>query len=251
MGLPPVLNDKEIRDLPRDAVRCVNCGHATYQRVDGYHGERICQKCGYVQSMKAKKTIEDLEARTPPKPGHDLDPTEYEFLSNDKKWARILQLERTYNTKTGNKEDWRYKSLYKPYVKVVETEFGVNKYHRRWLYRCLDRLPLFGGLDALSRNCSYQEIITSLRIRLMRRDKQRFSINTNKFCKSIKLNDRKYNIIIENLEILQEKGLMNKDKITESGLEKDGKIENLQKEIEMINALHELKGKKGRRGPNT
>jgi len=180
----------------------------------------------------------------PHQPGHDLDPDHYKYLSKQEKYRRIFDLQATYEKTSESKAEYRERSLYKNWVGILNTEYHLTKDQKKWLYTAIERLPVYGGMkEVLCRNCSYEQILTSLAIRLMRRNKRRFSIDSNKFCKSINLTSGKYYGIIENREDLQEKGLMNFNKASKTKIELLEKSENYRKEIEMIYALREIKRK--------
>lgn len=99
-------------------------------------------------------------------------------------------------------DEWRRLYLYEDYVDIINTEFMMTPHQKQRIKYIIKELK---DLKQLCRNCSYQQIISSIAIYVMRRDKRRFDIDINPFFKTINLTDRKHTGIMENLNEFREK----------------------------------------------
>lgn len=193
-----------IKKFKKSVDYCNNCKSITRIRNDNYHAEQICEHCGAV-----------LKERMNPIGMPEIQVTDEELLielnrytfektggwikTKRKKVSKFQKIPGVTDYYNLHKEEIRQRKRLKEYkedMEIVNTEFMMTPYQKERTMYIITELNL---LKPLCSRCTTLQIISSICVYVMRRDKRRIDINRNKFLKEIGLSEHKHIIIMENL----------------------------------------------------
>jgi transcription initiation factor TFIIIB Brf1 subunit/transcription initiation factor TFIIB len=193
-----------IKKFKKSVDYCQNCKSITRIRNDNYHAEQICEHCGAV-----------LKERMNPIGMPEIQVTDEELLielnrytfekadgwikTKRKKVSKFQKIPGITDYYNLHKEEIRQRKRLKEYkedMEIVNTEFMMTPYQKQ---RTMYIITELDKIKFLCTRCTTLQIISSICVYVMRRDKRRIDINRNKFLKEIGLSEHKHIIIMENL----------------------------------------------------
>ena len=198
------LKDWNIKKFKKTIDICPNCKSITRIRNDPYHAEQICEHCGAV--IKERMTPIEMPSIQVTDEELLIELNRYTFEKTGgwiktkrkkvSKFQKIPGITDYYNL---HKEEIRQRKRLKEYkedMEIVNTEFMMTPYQKE---RTMYIITELDKIKFLCTRCTTLQIISSICVYVMRRDKRRIDINRNKFLKEIGLSEHKHIIIMENL----------------------------------------------------
>lgn len=185
---PNPKNKKEISKLPRYPYTCPQCRNTLFERKDWKHGNHFCEECGFVSK--------EIMVTSPE--GDDLVVDLYPEYNNGGVYEHrdINKLRDKYEKYTNNRQEYRIERDYKHYCDIVASNFKMTRYQKE---EVLWYIRVAGGVNKYCKNCTYEQIILSLCVMVMRADKRRIKFKDYKIFREEGLEEGKYIRILENV----------------------------------------------------
>jgi len=203
-----IFKEIDLKKFRKKIGTCPNCHKVVRTRTDHYHAEVLCEQCGAV--IREQLTLEELpeicvtdrelEIEINTYRRRKTNPTDKVRIGGLTRYPELMM---KYDRSTdGDKRKWRRKT-YKDYVGVVSTHFMMTRVQKNRVYELID---YNGDIQNLHRQASYEQIITSLCILSMKKDKRIIYFDDKyltrpqrEFIEEIGLTYEKYSRIMEKL----------------------------------------------------
>jgi hypothetical protein len=173
-----VYHDIIPKEMKKTAVdQCPECKCIVRIKQDPHHAEQLCDHCGcvirekipYMELSEIHVTDRELEIEL-----NTWNTDREGKKTRRSKLIRFNSLMERYDRKTeGNNKKWR-NGKYKDYVGIVSTHFMMTKLQKTRVFEMIDDRR---DIKDLHRKASYEQIVTSLCIISMKKDKRRIGFN--------------------------------------------------------------------------
>ncbi|WJI09169.1 hypothetical protein FGU46_03215 [Methanobacterium sp. CWC-01] len=169
-----VFKDVDLKKFRKKISTCPNCRRVVRTRTDHYHAEILCEECGAV--IREQLTLDELPEICVTDRELEIEVNTYRRRRSNPTdkvrtggLTRYPELMMKYDRSTdGDKRKWRRKT-YRDFVGVVSTHFMMTRIQKSRVHEVIDYLD---DIQELHRQASYQQIVTSLCILSMKRDKR-------------------------------------------------------------------------------
>lgn len=204
------LKDWNLKKFKKNVDVCPNCKAITRIRNDPYHAEIICEHCGAI--IKDKLTPIEMPDIQVTDEELLIELNRYTFEKSDG-WIKTYRKKKSKFKKMPGIEDYcnqhkdeiyHYKRLkeYKETMEIINSNFMMTPYQKERIMFILGQIKKVKNLCS---KCSTLEIISSISVYVMRRDKRRIDLNRNPFLKEVGLTEHKHMLIMERLMEIREK----------------------------------------------